>query len=170
MFTIQDGRDRFYQWDRNVRLNIGSDVSEVHFVRSCMKEPLTVEVDTSGDVPSVKVPNILLQTHGGMIVYAYVQNEDSSYTKAVESFNIQKRPKPVDYVYTETEVITFDTLRKELINKVNLPKDEEGNVAHGAAGQVLKTNGDGTTEWIYPPSGGSISITDDGEGNVTIGG
>lgn len=40
----------------------------------------------------------------------------------------------------EQQVISVD-------EKVNLPKDENGNIQYGINGQVLQTNGDGSTRW-----------------------
>lgn len=39
--------------------------------------------------------------------------------------------------------------------KVNLPKDDSGAVQNGTDGQILQTNGDGTTKWVDKPTGGS---------------
>lgn len=39
--------------------------------------------------------------------------------------------------------------------KVNLPKDDTGAVQNGTNGQILQTNGDGTTQWVDKPTGGS---------------
>lgn len=50
-----------------------------------------------------------------------------------------------------------DSLKKD---KVNLPIDDEGNIQNGNSGQILETNGDGTTQWVDKPEGikdGSVS-------------
>lgn len=39
--------------------------------------------------------------------------------------------------------------------KVNLPKDDTGATKNGTSGQILQTNGDGTTQWVDKPTGGS---------------
>ena len=45
--------------------------------------------------------------------------------------------------------------------KVTMPADAGGNVQNGTSGQILQTNGDGTTQWVNKPTGGSSSgITD----------
>lgn len=46
----------------------------------------------------------------------------------------------------------LDALSEE---KVNLPKDDTGAVQNGTDGQILQTNGDGTTQWVDKPTGGS---------------
>lgn len=39
--------------------------------------------------------------------------------------------------------------------KVSLPKDDTGSIQNGTNGQILQTNGDGTTQWVDKPAGGS---------------
>lgn len=53
----------------------------------------------------------------------------------------------------------IDSLKED---KVNLPKDSEGNALNGTSGQVLQTNGDGTTSWVEQTSGKDdvVGLTD----------
>ena len=45
--------------------------------------------------------------------------------------------------------------------KVTMPVDAGGTVQNGISGQILQSNGDGTTQWVEKPAGGSSSgITD----------
>lgn len=39
--------------------------------------------------------------------------------------------------------------------KVSLPKDDTGSIQNGTNGQILQTNGDGTTQWVDKSTGGS---------------
>ena len=41
--------------------------------------------------------------------------------------------------------------------KVNTPKDNRGNFTNGTSGQILQTNGDGTTKWVDKPTTGGIT-------------
>lgn len=59
-----------------------------------------------GGINYVNVPNILLQDELKLRVYAY--NRD--YTKFEEDFKIIPRSKPADYVYTPTEIKSFEAL------------------------------------------------------------
>ena len=53
---------------------------------------------------------------------------------------------------------TFEIVdEKARSEKISLPKDNEGNVVYGNDGQILKSNGDGTTEWIDDTGGGTDS-------------
>lgn len=53
--------------------------------------------------------------------------------------------------------------------KVNLPKDDTGTVNNGTIGQILQTNGDGSTEWVDKPKGGpALSVTNTATVGQTI--
>jgi hypothetical protein len=77
-----------------------------------------------------------------------------------EDCNVQIDPDEdtfsVDDLATKNEV---KQLSKEKVDKPN---------GDGTAGQALFTNGDGSTYWGTVSNGGGLSVTDDGNGNVTI--
>lgn len=74
-----------------------------------------------GGVNYVNVPNILLQDELKLRVYAY--NRD--YTKFEEDFKIIPRSKPADYVYTPTEIKSFEALeaRVETLETEGVPQE-----------------------------------------------
>ena len=111
MFTIQDGRDCFYQWDIDRKLIVeDTSVSEVHFCNRTDDCSLGCEVFEENGKRLVNVPNILLQTSWRIRVYAY----DSKYTKHEELFDVKPRSKPADYIYTETEIKNYADLEERL--------------------------------------------------------
>ena len=111
MFIIEDGRDSFYQWDLNRRLIVrDNSITEVHFCNRTDDCSLVVEVYEENGSHYADVPNILLQTDWRINVYAF----DSEYTKHSMLFHVNARTKPADYVYTETEVKTWDTLAGQI--------------------------------------------------------
>ena len=56
---------------------------------------------------------------------------------------------------------------KSLVDKkVNLPKDKDGNTLNGTSGQILQTNGDGTTQWVNKPTTGTGGITEETDPTV----
>lgn len=77
----------------------------------------------------------------------------------------------IEYIYPKTDgtLVAYDSTQnikekidsivenienanEELLeNKVDKPLDEDGNGYNGTAGQVLETNGDGTTSWVTRP-------------------
>lgn len=67
-----------------------------------------------------------------------------------------KAPKVVadEVKVGEKPVATKEELNQLKENLVNQPVDEEGNPINGTSGQILSTNGDGTTQWINQQTGG----------------
>lgn len=114
MFTIEDGREHFYQWDINRRIRVDDPtITEVHFCNRTDECSLVVNTytdDTYDGKVYADVPNILLQDTWNIRVYAYCTN----YTKIEEIFKVKARTKPSDYAYTETEVKTYEYLDKKL--------------------------------------------------------
>lgn len=116
MFQIENGREHFFQWDANQRLIISdASISEVHFYNGTEDSALVSEVYEKDNRRVVNVPNILLQDSWVIHAYAYLND----YTKVEERFKVIARAKPADYVYTETEVLNYNTLadRIDTINE-----------------------------------------------------
>lgn len=129
MFKIYDGRDHFYQWDLDRKLIVeDAEITQVHFCNRTEECSLVCETYTEDGLNIVNVPNILLQDNWRINVYAY----DRNYTKFSEVFDVMKRSKPESYVYTETEVLNYNTL----LDKMN---GIEENIA-GAVQDYLEEN------------------------------
>lgn len=108
MFKIYDGREHFYQWDLDRKLIVEDPtVTEVHFCNRTDTCSLVCATYQEGEVTLVKVPNILLQTDWKIHVYAY----DGKHTKHSGSYEVISRTKPSDYVYTETETVTWEEFK-----------------------------------------------------------
>ena len=71
-----------------------------------------------------------MQSDKKLTVYAYAKNENERYTAFSEVFDVLARPKPDDYVYTETEIKTWESL-DERIKKL----EQGGGGGSGAAGE-----------------------------------
>lgn len=111
MFKIYDGRDKFYQWDLDRQLIIDDPtVTQVHFCNRTDDFSLVCEVYQQDGLNLVNVPNILLQEDWRIDVYAY----DVNYTKYSETFDVERKSKPENYVYTETEVLNYNTLAEKI--------------------------------------------------------
>ena len=111
MFKIYDGRDKFYQWDLDRQLIIDDPtVTQVHFSNRTDDSSLVCEVYQQDGLNLVNVPNILLQEDWRINVYAY----DVNYTKYSETFDVERKSKPENYVYTETEVLNYKTLAEKI--------------------------------------------------------
>lgn len=127
MFQIEDGRESFYQWDSNRRLVVNdASINCVHFCNRTDSCSLIVPVYEEGGKRLVEVPNILLQTDWRIRVYGF----DKEYTKQSAEFNVFKRTKPADYVYTETEILNWNSIIERL-------KVVEGMVDEEAIGEAV---------------------------------
>lgn len=122
-FKIINGRGSFYQWDFDQKLAVLDDtVTEVHFplgTGSC--PPLPVYEYNGQRV--VDVPNILLQTAGMQRVYAFVLDDCGGRTICTETFRVNERAKPDDYIYTEIELWTAE----KAVEKALIEAKESGN-------------------------------------------
>ena len=115
MFKILDGRDSFYQWDLDRKLIVEDEtIKQVHFCNKTDDCSLVCQVYEEDGLRVVDVPNILLQTDWRINVYGY----DVNYTKYNACFNVVKRTKPADYVYTETELYTVEAVVEEAIKPI----------------------------------------------------
>lgn len=105
----------FWQWDSNQQLIVDDDtVFEVHFSNRSDTVALVCEIKEVDGIRVVDVPNILLQRDWYLYVYAFAQD----HTKYEKTFEVKGRDKPADYVYTETEVKSFDELEKKIDNHI----------------------------------------------------
>lgn len=111
MFSIYDGRESFYQWDLNQKLIVYDDsITEVHFCNKTDDCALVCEVYKDGSLSLVNVPNVLLQDNWTIRVYAVA----ADHTEHEARYKVHSRSKPADYIYTETEVKTFDALEQRV--------------------------------------------------------
>lgn len=111
MFKIYDGRTHFYQWDLDRKLIVeDASITQVHFCNKTSNESLVVEVYELEGKRVADVPNILLQDVWRICVYGY----DKNYTKHLERFEVYPRSKPQSYIYTETEILSFNTILEKM--------------------------------------------------------
>lgn len=106
---------RLYQWDLGRRLEVhdlpdGTQITEVDFCHPGDAEALVVIPDRSGDTVTVDIPNILLQSDATIMIYECVG--DVTVSKIPRS--VVGRERPADYVYTETQVLTYKALEERI--------------------------------------------------------
>lgn len=155
MFAIANGRKALWQWDLNQQLTVAGSCTEVHYLDKGSPSTLTVAVkDGKADIP-----NILLQKAGRLIVYAYIIDAQDHHTKVCETFGIAPRPKPDDYVYTETEVKTWSDLQSQIGNLADLATEKKDNLV-AAINEAAASGGGGAGAWY-------VTLTPDDDGNIT---
>lgn len=145
MFRIADGREHFYQWDLDRQVVVDDpSIVEVHFCNRTEDVSLVVEVVDG----LANVPNILLQSSFDMRVFGY----DGKATRYDAVFKVKAKTKPSDYVYTETEIKSYEYLE----NKIREIEEQ------GWSNEIVEKS---VTEYMYQHP---LSIYDDGAGNVFI--
>ena len=143
---IECDKDFFWQWDLNKRLVLGTDRTDiqVHFDAGS-NEALAVDVYKENGKVYANIPNILLQEYGRIKCWVYDPGNEAT-TLQVFYFTVAERDRPPDYVYTETETLTWHELEKRIAEL------EENGV--GGGGEFLVT-----VEWDPATSSASSETT-----------
>jgi hypothetical protein len=111
LFKIYDGREAFYQWDVEQKIVVDDrSITQVHFCNRTDDCALICECYEHEGKWVADVPNILLQDNWRIRVYAY----DGCATKHEQRYDVIARSKPDTYVYTETEVLSYETIKKQM--------------------------------------------------------
>lgn len=112
MFKILDGRNELFQWDINRQIIVSdASIDAVHFCNRTDVSALVVEVKEKNGLRVADVPNILLQESWDINVYGYCGGH---YTKQAAKIKVNPRCKPESYVYTETEVLNYNTVMEKI--------------------------------------------------------
>lgn len=112
MFKILDGRDELFQWDINRQIIVSdASIDAVHYSNRTDNSALVVEVKEKNGLRVADIPNILLQESWDINVYGYC---DGYYTKQAARIKVNPRTKPESYVYTETEVLNYNTVMEKI--------------------------------------------------------
>lgn len=104
------------QWElgRKIRILADEPFTEVHFAQTGDAEALVVEPKEENGVIVADIPNILLQSHRKLFVWLVLSTDDSKENVEMAGFYIETKPKPSDYVYTETEIKNYEALEKRI--------------------------------------------------------
>lgn len=182
MITLIDGD--LYQWDTGrvvlVEPDNGYDIHEVHFTTKKMDFAYVVNTYVTDESVYCAIPNILLQQYQDIICYEVRENDEGEESVSSTTFDVIKRNRPVDYVYTETEKYTY----KELNNRVTALEAEiaeiknsstESSVLANEAYELAEATQNTTTtlgEQLEELSNSAVksinNITPDENGNVVI--
>lgn len=105
MLEILNGRDKFYQWDVNQKLIVDDNIIAVQYDNGT-GDALVCGVYEYEGQRVADVPNIMLQTYWAIKCYAYC----GECVRAEKVYEVEKRSRPDDYIYTETETLRYTTL------------------------------------------------------------
>ena len=105
-FELSNGEGRVYQWDRDITITITEpeSVPEVHFRWGGKAVPLAVTNQ------QVAIPPELMQLPYDIVFWAYTPE----HTMDIATVKLQQRQKPADYVYTPTEIKTWEQLDERI--------------------------------------------------------
>lgn len=138
--TLTDGRGELYQWDTGRTLTVDdATVTQVHFQNRAYGRTIDVDVKDGTAI----VPDELLQKAGELRVYAFAGTAASGYTKVERVYNIVRRNKPNDYMYTPTAQKTLDDLQKQIGNLDDLETKAKDNLVE-AINEAAQSGGGGT--------------------------
>ena len=119
MIRLESNKSVLYQWDLNMRViltNVPAG-TEVHYSNASYnmdENCITVVSYSENGCVYADIPNKILQTSGVVLAYIYIQDEDKAWTEFETEILVLPRKKPADYVYTETEIKTFESLEKRI--------------------------------------------------------
>lgn len=160
MATIKlaDGRGELYQWDTGRKVVIDDEtIKQAHYQNRFYGR--TIDVDVSDG--TAIIPDQLLQSFAPLVVFAWVGSAEDGYTKIEKTFEVHRRNKPADYVFTPVEQKTLDDLQKQIGNLADLTTEAKDTLvaaineaaASGGAGSMDLRVADGYVQ--YSTDGGS---------------
>ena len=113
-----------YQWDSNRQLLLTGDLencSQVHFAHLFQDDKaLVVEVKDVDGQKVADIPNLLLMD--GSDIWAWAWKED--HTLSGKRLEVTRRTKPSTYIYTPSEVLSYEELKKWLEEELAKLKPE----------------------------------------------
>lgn len=133
MLVLNDGRKKLYQWDTGRAATVSVDCDVVHFSNLNFGGSVSIEVAEG----QVKIPNQLLTSGADVYCWAVVEDENGYFTKKEQIIEVVKRPKPSDYAYTETEVISIENAVKNALQKAKESGDFKGDPGEPGDDYVL---------------------------------
>ena len=159
MVTIKlaDGRGKLYQWDTGRKVVVDDEtVKQVHYQNRFYGR--TIDVDVSNG--TAIIPDQLLQSFAPLVVFAWVGSAEDGYTKIEKTFEVHKRNKPADYVFTPVDQKTLDDLQSQIGDLADLTTEAKANLVE-AINEVAASGG-GVGSMDLRVAGGYIQYSNDG--------
>lgn len=138
MIKLADGRGHLYQWDTGRQVEC--DAEQVHFSNHHYGTSIDVDVKDG----KVTIPNQLLTSATPLKAWAWVKDGSGEYTKEEQMFLVAKRNKPSDYVYTPTEIKTWQDLQNQIGDLNNLKTVHKDNLVN-AINDAAENGGGGAS-------------------------
>lgn len=118
-----------WQWDINDTITVEGieDISkwQVHFATVGDSNALVLEINPD---MTCYIPNQLVEL--GQAIYAYLYNveEQRAYTETAVLISVKARPRPLDYISTPTDVLTWGQLRADIGTLSQLATEDKTNL------------------------------------------
>ncbi len=131
------------QWDKGRTLEISMpdapDTYQVHFAHKGAKEAYVLEASDG----KANVPNIILTQRKDVTAWIYIVGDGTGETIRKINLPVTPRTKPADYVYEETEVLSYGTLLKRI---QELEEKQEETIQRAVEAYLEENPIEGTTE------------------------
>lgn len=122
--SVIDGT--LYQWNSGRKIRIvprqGETINRVHYNNGNV-----VFLSEDGDSIVAPIPNILLKSSQNITAYVEVVSAEGVRTVSDCTFSVIAKPKPDDYVYEETEVLTIEAVVENALNEAKESGEFDGN-------------------------------------------
>lgn len=106
------------QWDRGRELEVTipdlPESFEAHFSYKGACTAYVVEATGTDGTSVIPIPNIILTQRKDAVCWIYYTDGDSGETVKTIYLPIEAREKPSDYVYTESEVLSYKSLEERI--------------------------------------------------------
>ena len=102
--TLSNGKDHVYQWDKDIIVTVPENVPVVYFAWG--NQAVGFEVENR----QVTIPPELMQVSRPIRLWTYEQD----HTIDDAEIKVYPKPKPSDYVYTPTEIKTWEQLDERI--------------------------------------------------------
>lgn len=145
---LSNGLDHFFQWDKGQKVKIPDGVPTVHFKWG--NDAVSFDVVDGW----VEIAPELTQKPGNIYLWTYKED----HTMDAARIPVESRPKPADYIYTPTEIKTWESL-DERIKAL-----EKGGEIAG----VTSVNGKSGTVTLNADDVGAVSTVNGKTGAVTL--
>ena len=156
MLTLNDGRAELWHWDTGRTLSVDAECSQVHFSNKVFGR--SIDVDVADGVATI--PDILLQTDKELNVWAFAGTAENGYTKISKTFKVNRRNKPADYVFTQTDQMTLQTIQRQIGDLADLTTEAKDTLV-AAINEAARTGG-GAGSMDLRVAGGYVQYSRDG--------
>lgn len=138
---LENGQLYCWQWETNQRLVIdtleGYEIENLSCKMGIPKDKIgivEVEIYKENEIIFLNIPDTLLQHEGLIDVWIQTNLEFSPATLAHWRFRVKKRERPEDYIYTETDVLTWQKLDERImvLEDIQIATEEYVDAAIGS--------------------------------------